>query len=72
MLVKPSAQTKLLVTEPAMGVEEAGKAVKVQVESAVHQRGQSPVPQIPFLLGAKKQVIQLIGKRIFGSCLKSA
>ncbi len=65
MLVKPSAQTKLLVTEPAVSVEEAGEAVEVEVESAIHQRGQSPISQFPFLFGAEEQIIQLIGKSIF-------
>ena len=39
VLVKPSAQIKLFVGEPAMHMEEAREAVKIQVESAIHQRG---------------------------------
>jgi len=48
-----------------VSAEESGEAVEVEVESAIHQRGQSPVPQLPFLFGTEEQVIQLVCKRIF-------
>jgi hypothetical protein len=51
-------------------VEESGEAVEVEVESAIHQCGQSPIPQFPFLFGTEEQVIQLVGERISGILLE--
>jgi len=53
-----------------MGVEETREAVKIQVESAIHQRGLIVVSQFMFLFCAIKQIIHLIGKRISWVLLK--
>jgi len=72
--VEASAKIKFVLAEQVSAEKEAGEAVEVQIEPAVHQSDTRSVAQSLFLFCTQEQVVHLVGecevRVLFSQCLK--